>query len=37
MIVSDDGWSIDGIISERDLAYGLAAHEASCQELPCPS
>ena len=25
-IVSDDGKSIDGIISERDLAYGLAAH-----------
>jgi len=26
MIVSNDGRSIDGIISERDLAYGLAAH-----------
>ena len=26
MIVSDEGRSIDGIISERDLAYGLAAH-----------
>jgi CBS domain-containing protein len=26
MIVSDDGKSVDGIISERDLAYGLAAH-----------
>lgn len=25
-IVSHDGSSIDGIISERDLAYGLAAH-----------
>jgi CBS domain-containing protein len=25
-IVSDDDKSIDGIISERDLAYGLAAH-----------
>jgi CBS domain-containing protein len=25
-IVSHDGRSIDGIISERDLAYGLAAH-----------
>lgn len=25
-IVSADGSSIDGIISERDLAYGLAAH-----------
>jgi CBS domain-containing protein len=26
MIVSNDGRSIDGIVSERDLAYGLAAH-----------
>jgi CBS domain-containing protein len=26
MIVSADGASIDGITSERDLAYGLAAH-----------
>jgi CBS domain-containing protein len=26
MIVSDDGHSIEGIISERDLAYGLAKH-----------
>lgn len=26
MIVSADGASIHGIISERDLAYGLAAH-----------
>jgi CBS domain-containing protein len=26
MIVSNDGRSIDGIISERDLAYGLATH-----------
>ena len=26
MIVSNDGRSIDGIISERDLAYGLGAH-----------
>jgi CBS domain-containing protein len=26
MIVSKDGEEIDGIISERDLAYGLAAH-----------
>ena len=26
MIVSADGASIEGIISERDLAYGLAAH-----------
>jgi CBS domain-containing protein len=26
LVVSSDGNSIDGIISERDLAYGLATH-----------
>jgi CBS domain-containing protein len=26
MIVSDDGASLHGIISERDVTYGLAAH-----------
>ena len=26
MVVSDDGRSINGIISERDLAYALAVH-----------
>ncbi|MFN3622441.1 MAG: CBS domain-containing protein [Hyphomicrobium sp.] len=26
MIVSDDGSSLDGIISERDVTYGLAVH-----------
>jgi CBS domain-containing protein len=26
MIVSNDGRSIEGIVSERDLAYGLAAY-----------
>jgi CBS domain-containing protein len=26
MVVSNDGSSIDGIISERDIAYGLAVH-----------
>ena len=26
MVVSSDGRSIDGIVTERDLAYGLAAH-----------
>jgi CBS domain-containing protein len=26
LVVSTDGNSIDGIISERDLAYGLATH-----------
>ena len=28
LVVSADGNSIDGIISERDLAYGLATHGA---------
>src|SRR6187431_3069276 len=31
MVVSTDGRSIDGIVSERDLAYGLAAYGS---ELP---
>lgn len=31
MVVSSDGKSIDGIITERDLVYGLAAHGS---ELP---
>lgn len=31
MVVSSDGRSIDGIVSERDLAYGLAAYGS---ELP---
>lgn len=26
LVVSDDGRSLDGIISERDIAYGLATH-----------
>ena len=26
LVVSDDGTSVDGIISERDVAYGLADH-----------
>lgn len=26
LVVSDDGNALDGIISERDIAYGLAAH-----------
>ena len=28
LVVSADGNSIDGIVSERDLAYGLATHGA---------
>jgi CBS domain-containing protein len=26
MVVSDDGSSLNGIVSERDIAYGLAKH-----------
>lgn len=29
MVVTRDGSTLDGIISERDLAYGLATHGAS--------
>jgi CBS domain-containing protein len=34
MIVSDDGRTIDGIISERDLAYGLATHGSMLPRIP---
>jgi CBS domain-containing protein len=34
MIVSADGRSLDGIISERDLAYGLAVHGEKLPRLP---
>jgi len=33
MIVSKDGHTIDGIISERDLAYALAAHAGHLHTL----
>jgi CBS domain-containing protein len=33
MIVSTDGATIDGIISERDLAYGLAAHGSNLPRI----
>jgi len=33
MVVSDDGRSIDGIISERDLAYALAAHGSDLSRI----
>ena len=33
MIVTNDGGSIEGIISERDLAYGLAMHAANLPEV----
>jgi CBS domain-containing protein len=34
MIVSHDGESLDGIISERDVAYGLALHRSELHALP---
>ena len=34
LIVSDDGRTIDGIISERDLAYGLATHGSMLPRVP---
>ncbi|MBO0763710.1 MAG: CBS domain-containing protein [Hyphomicrobiaceae bacterium] len=32
-IVSNDGNTIDGVISERDVAYGLAVHESNLHTL----
>jgi CBS domain-containing protein len=34
MIVSRDGQSVDGIISERDVAYGIASHGEDLRSLP---
>jgi CBS domain-containing protein len=34
LVVSSDGNSIDGIVSERDLAYGLATHGARLPTIP---
>jgi len=33
-IVSSDGQTIDGVISERDIAYGLAVHKGDLHTLP---
>ena len=33
-VVSRDGQSIDGVISERDIAYGLSTHGAGLDTLP---
>ena len=33
-VVSRDGQSVDGVISERDIAYGLAVHRADLHALP---
>jgi CBS domain-containing protein len=34
MVVSEDGRSVDGIISERDVAYALALHRGELHALP---
>ena len=34
LVVSTDGNSIDGTVSERDLAYGLATHGARLPTIP---
>ena len=32
-IVSNDGQTIDGVVSERDVAYGLSVHKADLRAL----
>ncbi len=34
IVVSNDGRSIDGVISERDLAYAISKHKAGLHTLP---
>jgi CBS domain-containing protein len=34
VLVSNDGKTLDGIVSERDVAYGVAAHQAELHTLP---
>lgn len=34
VVVSDDGITIDGVVSERDVAYGLCIHKAELSILP---
>lgn len=34
LVVSNDGVSVDGIISERDVAYGLADHGSALLSFP---
>jgi CBS domain-containing protein len=34
MVVSDDGRSLDGIISERDIAYALATQGSELHHVP---
>jgi CBS domain-containing protein len=33
-VVSTDGQTVEGVISERDVAYGLAVHKADLHALP---
>ncbi|MGI9522249.1 MAG: CBS domain-containing protein [Hyphomicrobiaceae bacterium] len=33
-VVSNNGQTIDGVISERDIAYGLASHPTGLHALP---
>jgi CBS domain-containing protein len=33
-VVSEDGQRVDGVISERDIAYGLAVHRDGLHMLP---
>jgi CBS domain-containing protein len=33
-VVSGDGQTVEGMISERDVAYGLAAHQTALPSLP---
>lgn len=33
-VVSSDGQSVDGVITERDIAYGLAQHKGALHAMP---
>ena len=33
-VVSSDGRTVEGVISERDLAYSLAEHKANLHAMP---
>ena len=33
-VVSSDGHSVEGVISERDIAYGLAVHKGEMHTIP---
>ncbi len=36
-VVSNDGRTIDGVITERDIAYGVAVHGAAMHAMPVSS